>query len=84
MVGVAAFAGCVGVAGIVVGAATAGSPCFAGMALIGVVVVALSAVVVPVVTVACGVKYVGTAATVASGGGAGGNVVLSVGVGLDG
>ena len=29
MVGVAAFAGCVGVGVVVVGAATAGSPCFA-------------------------------------------------------
>ena len=84
MVGIAAFAGCVGVGMVVVGAATAGSPSFAGMALIGVVALAVSGSVVAVITVACGVRYVGTAATVASGGGAGGNVALSVVVGIDG
>ena len=84
MVGVAAFAGCVDVGAVVVGAATAGAPSFAGMALIGVVALAVFASVVAVITVACGVRYVGTAATVASGGGAGGNCVLSVGVGLGG
>ena len=84
MVGVAAFAGCVDVGVMVVGAAVAGSPSFTGMALIGVVALAVFASVVAVITVACGVRYVGTAATVASGGGAGGNCVLSVGVGLGG
>ena len=69
---------------VVVGAAAAGSPRFAGMALIGVASVVVSDVAVSVVAVACGVRYVGIAATVASGGGVGGNAVLPVGVGLDG